>query len=145
MRCTRLVTLALFLPLLSAPATAHEVLHEVEDSQSVVVHLFYADGTPFSYESCEARFANEDVPYVVGFTDANGRFAFVPDRAGTWRIQATSEDGHGAEITLEVDASLAAVSRGGSVADRFLRILAGVGLLLGIFGVLSLTRRRRER
>jgi nickel transport protein len=145
MRCARLITLALLLHALPAPANAHEVLHEVEDSKAIVVRLFFADGSPFSYESCEARFEDEDVPYLVGFTDANGRFAFVPDRAGTWRIQATSEDGHGTEVTLEVDASLAAVSRGGSLADRFLRIVAGVGLLLGIFGVLSLTRRRRER
>lgn len=131
--------------LLHAPALAHEVEHVVEDPKAVVVRLTYADSTAFSYESCEARYEEEDVPYLAGFTDANGRFAFVPDRAGTWRIQATSGDGHGTEITLAVDANLTAVSRGGSVADRFLRILAGVGLLLGVFGVLSLTRGRRER
>jgi nickel transport protein len=140
MRFACLIPLAL---LLHASAAAHEVLHEVEDSKAVVVRFSYADGTPFTYESCEARYDKEDVPYLAGFTDANGRFAFVPDRAGTWRIQAISGDGHGTEITLEVDASLAAVLVGGSVADRFLRILAGVGLLLGVFGVLSLTRRRR--
>jgi hypothetical protein len=77
----------------------------------------------------------------VGRTDRNGRIVFVPDRPGTWRVRAFSEDGHGVDETVAVDA--VAGPRRGSPADRTSRIIAGLGIILGLFGGIALFYRRR--
>ena len=123
-----------------SPAFAHEVTHRVENQgAAVVVTLGYADGTIFSYESVEIFRPGESVPFQVGRTDALGRVTFLPDRAGAWRLKAFSEEGHGVDFTLETDAAGAVVaSGGGGLSDRYPRLIGGLAILLGAFGLMSL-------
>lgn len=127
-----------------SPVHAHEILHTTAESGAVIVTLTYGDGSPFSFESYELFRPGEDVPFQVGRTDRAGRIVFIPGVGGTWRIRAFSEDGHGADISVDVDAGAPAVQTGARSLGRHEKILIGVGCILGIFGIISLWCRRRN-
>jgi nickel transport protein len=127
-----------------APALAHDLQYAVEPGRALVVRLFYSDSARFSYEGYEVFRGDETVPFQVGRTDALGRLAVLPDRAGRWRIKATSGDGHGVNITVEVDAAAVVTAVDRPLFDRYARVLTGVGLLFGLFGLLSLYHLRRK-
>ena len=85
-------------------AVAHDLQYSIDEGAAVYVKLFFGDGNEFSFESYEIYRAGEEIPFQVGRTDAHGRLVFLPDRAGTWRIKAFSEDGHGVDFSLTTGA-----------------------------------------
>lgn len=125
-------------------AAAHGLNHDFAGDRAVVVTLTYDDGAPFSFESCEVTPPGEHTPSQVGRTDRRGRVVFLPDRAGNWRVRVTSEDGHGADLTVPVGADLLPSGKQTAGPSRFAKIVTGVSVLFGIFGVTALfiTRRR---
>ena len=132
---------------------AHELMHEVTRGTAVVIELSEPDGTLFSHEPYEIHRAGEEMPFQTGRTDAQGRIVFVPDRHATWRVRTFSEDGHGADFTLEAGpgetagaggAGAATTAPGRSRLARGPKILVGLSLLFGLFGVISLFARRRS-
>lgn len=138
-----LLPLLPLLLILSTRAAAHDLRHTVTQDGAIVVEFFYPDETPFSYEQYEIYRPGEDVPFQVGRSDALGRIAFVPDRAGDWKVKAFSEDGHGLEVTVAGgDGNRAAETRR-PLIERYARLFAGLGLILGAFGVWSLFMRRK--
>ena len=127
---------------LPGQALAHDLQHQTEEGAAVSVRFFFADGSDFSFESYEVYRAGDEVPFQVGRTDLKGRVVFLPDRAGTWRIKAFSEDGHGADLSF----STGAKGVGGDVSqpllERHLRLITGVSLIFGAFGLVALLARR---
>jgi nickel transport protein len=144
-RAARAATLAalFFLSWLATPAAAHDVRHSVTAGEAVVIELFYAEGTPFTYESYEIYREGEEAPVQVGRTDHLGRIAFLPDRAGRWRVKAFSEDGHGLDFTLETDERQILREEEKPLYERYQRIAVGLAVILGLFGLLMLVYRRR--
>lgn len=144
-RLHRLRTGLFWLAWLSGPpAWGHDLQYELSRSQAVIIKLFYADATPFSFESYEIAAEGEPLPVQVGRTDAQGRIAFLPDRAGRWRLKVISEDGHGLDvvITTEAEAQIQGVDR--PLYERYGRVLVGMALILGVFGFVSLFIRKRN-
>ena len=130
--------------LLAPPAAAHEVVVDVAHREAVILTLAEEDGTPFADEAWGIYLAGEEAPYRSGRTDGDGRIVFVPELAGTWRLLAASAHGHGVDVTFEI-------SEGGGVSvgersrfDRAPRLLAGLGYVLGAFGILQLVTGRRR-
>jgi len=124
-------------------ATAHDLRHSIEEGVAVTVKLFFADGNEFSFESYEVYRAGEEIPFQVGRTDALGRIVFRPDQAGSWRIKAFSEDGHGADFSLTTGAQGGIESVDRSLFERNSRLVVGVSIIFGIFGLVSLFARRK--
>jgi nickel transport protein len=124
-------------------AAAHDLRHSIEEGAAVTVQLFFADGNEFSFESYEVYYAGEEIPFQAGRTDARGRLAFLPDRAGTWRIKAFSEDGHGADLSLTTGAQGGVESADRSLFERHSRLVVGVSIIFGIFGLVSLFARKK--
>lgn len=135
-------TLPLLL-LLSTHAAAHDLRHTVTQEGAIVVELFYPDKTPFSYEGYEIYRPGDDVPFQVGRSDALGRIVFMPDRAGAWKLKAFAEDGHGAEFTVTSKGAGKLSDADKPLVERYARVFAGLGLIMGVFGIWSLFRRRR--
>jgi nickel transport protein len=127
-----------------ANVASHELRHVVTRTDAVVVELFYPDNTKFSNQRCEIYRSGEDTPFQVGTTDERGRIVFVPDRSGAWRIRAFSEDGHGVDFTIDVDAEELIAESNGTLFDRFSKIIVGLSLIVGIFGVVALSLARRR-
>ena len=129
---------------LARPATAHDLQYSVSGNQAVVVKLFYVDNTPFTFEGYEIYRAGEKLPYQVGRTDSQGRIAFLPDRAGDWRIRAISEDGHGLDFTVTTDASARVEASDKPAYERYGRIVVGSAVIIGLFGFMSLYVKRKK-
>ena len=144
MRGAAAIALLLFL-WLPERAAAHDLRHSIEGGEAVTVKLFFADGNEFSFESYEVYRAGDEIPFQVGRTDLEGRVVFLPDRAGTWRIKAFSEDGHGADFSFSTDLKGGAQDANRSFLERHLRIVVGVSLIFGVFGLVNLLMRKGER
>lgn len=137
------VLVALSTALLAGTLQAHSLNFSAQPGSAVIVELRYADGSPFSYESAEIYRPAETVPFLAGRTDANGRLAFVPDRAGDWRVRAFSEDGHGGDFTVAAtsdDRSPAPSTRLGTVGG----LTVGLAVIFGLFGLWSVFMRRKS-
>lgn len=137
-----LITALLCLTAVS-PLRAHDLQYSVGGAQAVVIRLAYLGAGPFAFEAYEIYREGEKLPYQVGRTDGQGRIAFLPDRAGTWRVKAFSADGHGIDFKLETDASASPTGFEKTAFERYGGIVTGVALLLGLFGLLSLFLRRK--
>ena len=86
----------------SAPAWAHGVGYHIDNSQTACIRIAYDDGEPMSYAKVKVFGpGNAAIEHQNGRTDKNGRFAFVPDTPGPWRVEAG--DGMGHAIKAEVN------------------------------------------
>ncbi len=133
-----------FLLLCILPAWAHSVDYQVDSQQAVTVTVRSGEDV-MSYSEYELFGPGEEQPFQLGRTDAHGRLTFLPDRPGGWlaRVKADSDHGlHGVTVEIEVDEDQVVVSHSAPVVARHTRLLTGIGFLLGIFGAISLFRRR---
>jgi nickel transport protein len=126
------------------PALGHDLQHTIAEGDAVVVKLSYPDNTPFSYESYEVFRTGEKRPFQIGRTDNYGRIVFLPDRRGEWRVRAFSEDGHGVDFTFETDKGSVSGESTRASLGRGARILVGLAILFGVFGIVSLLYGRRK-
>jgi len=131
--------------LLPVRALAHDLHYSVEQGPAVCVKLHFGGGEEFSFETYEIYRSGEEIPFQVGRTDVKGRLVFLPDRPGTWRVKAFSEDGHGVDISVTTDAKGGVEGATEPRFDRHARIIMGVALIFGIFGLINLFVRRRSR
>lgn len=155
-RSTATLLAGITLLALSAPARAHEVLHEVQRGRAVAVHAWFPDGESLAYVQAEVFSpADAKIPYWKGRTDRNGWLAFVPDAGGSWRVRIIDSTGHGLDTTVEIPtpgtpgsapgrAAGAEPSVGASLAV-VLRPVLGVALIAAIFGLLFLRGRRIKK
>jgi len=143
MKLTRLLLLASAI-FATWPACAHDLQYSVGHGQAVVIRMFYVDNTPFTFEGYEITREGEKLPYQVGRTDSQGRIAFLPDRAATWRIKTISEDGHGLDFKISTDAAAMLSGAEKPFFERYARIAVGVAVILGLFGFLSLYLKRKK-
>ncbi len=105
-----LAGLSLFL---TGGALAHGVGYRQPQQPPVALEFFYSTGEPMSYREAKVFSpADEKFAHQTGRTDAAGRFAFVPDVAGTWRTVVRDEEGHQAEAEIAVTEAMLS---GGSV------------------------------
>ena len=139
-------------------ALAHGVgYREARGLSPLALEFFYSTGEPMSYREAKVfspadeKFANQ-----TGRTDAAGRFAFVPDVPGTWRVVVRDEEGH--QATAELDVTEALLNGGGVKSEAapapaaassnppeglelLIRAALGVSLLFNLT-VFTLLRRR---
>ena len=144
--------------LFGGEALAHGVGYREAAFPSVALEFFYSTGEPMSYREAKVfspadeKFANQ-----TGRTDAVGRFAFVPDVPGLWRVVVRDEEGHQAEAELDVTEAL--LKGGSSVKSEatsippadsnnppegfelLLRAVLGVSLLFNLSAFVLLRRR----
>jgi nickel transport protein len=138
-----LVLLLSLLPFCPA-AAAHELHHSLSRSEAAVIQLFHEDGAPFAFETYEIYREGEEAPAQVGRTDRGGRIAFLPERAGRWRVKAFSEDGHGLDFTVDTGEGDPFSEEGRPLYERYQRIVVGLAVILGLFGLLMLVFRKRS-
>ncbi|WP_028949953.1 hypothetical protein [Sulfurihydrogenibium subterraneum] len=130
-----ILSLLLFL---TVSVFAHDLQHSVKKvDDTVVISFYFPDGTKFSYENFEIYRDGEKIPFQVGRTDALGRVVFVPDKEGNWSVKIFSEDGHGSTVKVSVEKA-GYVSLDEGVFKRYEKVFVGIGLILGIFGFISI-------
>jgi len=137
----------LLLLLLCGLASAHTVDYQIDGKQAVVVTVRLAE-EPAGYSEYEL-FAPDsaEIPFQLGRSDALGRIAFVPDKPGLWRmkVSADSQHGlHGQEIEIKVDEKMVAQIDSRPLVSTHTRLVVGISLLFGLFGLISLFRSKKK-
>ena len=90
------------LGLFAGMASAHGVNYQESGLRPVALDFFYSTGELMSYLKAEVFSpSDEKIAYQSGRTDAGGRFAFVPDKPGKWRVVVNDDDGHRAAAAVD--------------------------------------------
>ncbi len=140
-----LVALMALLGAPPCPAIAHQVLYDVSRGEAVIVALSYGDGSPLARERYDLYCDEEETPVQSGYTDAEGRVVFLPGREAIWRVRIFTDDGHGADFNFEAGPSTTVpVELNKPLVERYAGLVAGVGIIFGVFGLLALFIRRRR-
>ncbi len=129
--------------LLALSLSAHDLHHKVLNQEAVVVAFSFGGESDFSYQSYEVYAPNSEIPFAVGRTDKLSRVIFIPDRQGEWMVKVMSEDGHGAEVKVTIDKDFGVQAYSQTFFEKFQKVLVGIALIFGVFGVLTMIRRRK--
>jgi nickel transport protein len=127
---------------------AHGLKTESGSAKAAVLTVEYENGIPFSYEQYEIFSPGADqenqAPFQVGRTDANGRIIFTPDKSGTWTVKYTSDDGHGGKTEIMIDDSDVMAKKNKSIFERLEKMLSAAGFIVGLTGIGSLIYTRKK-
>jgi nickel transport protein len=123
----------------------HGLQHEVTNSRAVVVKCYFSDGERFAYESYEVYPPEAKTPTQTGRTDSQGRLIFLPDKPGKWSIKVSADDGHGLNLSVAIGEDAVVSDAQKPLPVRFPRIIAGLGYVFGIIGLLSLFYRKKRK
>ncbi|MCF6291639.1 MAG: hypothetical protein L3J03_11675 [Desulfobacterales bacterium] len=137
--------LILLFPAADRPAAAHGIRYST-GTGGIVVKAFFDDNRPAAEMFVSIFAPGREDRFQSGKTDKNGRFAFFPDRAGTWEILVYDRMGHRLQIKVPVDKGLRlqeSVEPDG--LERYLKILLGLGIIAVIFFSLWLLNKIRGK
>jgi nickel transport protein len=132
--------------LLTSSAYAHSIHYEVQQ-KGISVRVFYSEKDPASYSSYELFGPGDTLPHQTGRTDKNGFASFFPDRAGIWKIKIWGESSHGfhgVTIDVKVNEALQLQSFGRPLVATHTKLIVGISLIFGLFGIYALLRSRRS-
>lgn len=131
---------------LNSPAYSHTINYDVQQ-KGIAVRIFYSADDPASYSQYEVYGPGDSEPHQTGRTDKNGFVAFVPDRPDIWKIKVLGESSHGfhgVTIEVKVDEALNLKSFSKPLVAIYTKLIIGVSLIFGIFGLYSLIRSRKR-
>lgn len=135
----------------ASPAYGHGVNFGIFHEQAMAVRFSYADGEPMSYVEVMVfgPQSSSDLEFQNGRTDARGAFAFVPDRAGTWRVEAWDGLGHKGIINVPVakDHSAPPPATQDPRPENGptpLKVLLGLSIIANLALALVVIRRKKE-
>ncbi len=141
------------------PVAAHGTgCRILSDNKAMTAEFYYSDGEAMSYAGVLVFGpGDEKTEYQNGRTDRNGRFAFYPDKNGTWRIEANDGMGHKAQAAVEVREEKSAEteaeknispshaeSGNKGTSSMLLKSVLGLSLIFNIFFVIYLWKRNRQ-
>jgi nickel transport protein len=133
--------------LFTSSAYPHSINYEVQQ-KGISVRIFYSEKDPASYSEYELFGPGDTQPHQTGRTDKNGFISFFPERAGIWKIKVWGESSHGyhgVTIDVKVDEALNLKSFSKPLAATHTKLIVGVSLIFGIFGIYALLKSRRSR
>lgn len=133
----------------AAQAPAHALYAaDTRHDGVVLVQFAYSSGEQPTYAKVEVYSpADDKVEFQNGRTDAQGRFAFMPDTPGRWRIIMADNMGHRVEHPVEIAATGSSTAGNASAAgpggfSLSLRILLGLSLLANMALAVAMLHRR---
>ena len=142
MQRKEIIFLSLLISALPSSVFAHGVEGKV-DAGGVVVTAQYHSGEPMNYARVKISAPEGQLPFQSGRTDRNGRFCFVPDLPGDWKVVVDDEMGHRLEIRVPVNEDLVWKENqdsGGTRRtgfSRYQKALMGICIIFGLFGIFS--------
>jgi nickel transport protein len=135
------------LSLFPGESQGHSLNYHVEQ-KGIAVRAFYTDKDPASYSQYEIYGPGdrEDIPHQTGRTDKNGFLAFVPDKAGTWKVKLWGESSHGyhgftADVKVDKEFGLESFSK--PLLATHTKFITGVSLIFGLFGIYAYLKSRK--
>jgi nickel transport protein len=145
----RIFAMALFQLVLlgvQSPLHGHTVNYEAQQ-KGMAVRVFYTAKDPASYSEFEVYGPGDTLPHQTGRTDKNGFVAFVPDRAGPWKLKVLGESAHGfhgVTIDVNVDQDLNLESFSKPLVATSTKLITGISLIIGVFGIYAFIKSRKK-
>lgn len=132
-----MVTVAIF------AAHAHTVAGRSLDGKAAIVEFRYSDSQPMAYAAVRVFAPDVVEVWQSGRTDGSGRFAFVPDRVGDWRVEARDEENHVAQLAITIDGNISVTAS----LSRFwgLVLWGSIGLNLVLLALMLTGAERKGR
>ena len=129
----RKLALVLVFTLWVCEASAHGVGYRQSEFRAVSLEFFYSTGEKMSYREAKV-YSPSDEKFAVqtGRTDEQGRFAFVPDVPGEWRVIVRDEEGHQCTAAVNISESLSATVHDEGSGELWLRAVLGVSIIFNI-------------
>ena len=126
---------------LSAGAFAHGVGFKRSELQAIPLEFSYSTGEKMSYSEVKI-YSPKDSKFAVqtGRTDEEGRFAFIPDVSGDWRVTVSDGQGHLCEAVINANAVEVEVKP--SDSSLVIPALLGVSIIFNI--ALFIVNRRKS-
>ncbi len=82
--------------------SAHGTGYRYSALSAVALEFMYSTGEAMSYREAKVFSpSDEKFAYQSGRTDEKGRYSFVPDSPGVWRVIVRDEEGH--QCTAEIN------------------------------------------
>ena len=137
----------LFLLIFNGKIFAHGTGYRLSNLKAVPLEFFYSTGEKMSYREVKV-FSPKDQKFPIqsGRTDEEGRFAFIPDCSGDWRVIARDEEGHQCEAKIKIDNlsvnTLKSPLKTGDRNGKIFNALLGVSL---IFNIAAFVRLRSKK
>lgn len=123
----------LMLALWASKAFAHGVGFRRSALPAVALEFMYSTGEMMSYREARVFSPNDDKFAVqTGRTDEKGRFAFIPDLPGDWRVIVRDEEGHQCEAVVNISDEGSAVKEDSTQPEILIRALLGVSIIMNI-------------
>ncbi|MDX2179057.1 MAG: hypothetical protein SFV18_05645 [Bryobacteraceae bacterium] len=127
---------------LAATAAAHDLtLTAKSEGPAVIVTAAYA-GTEACTFAAVTIFNPSGKEHQSGRSDASGRFAFVPNALGDWKVVIDDEIGHRQELKI-VAGEAGTIAAGAQ--PLWQKAVTGLALIFGITGFLYGWKRRAAR
>lgn len=150
---------------MSCNALAHGTDYRlINKDNGVAAEFFYSDKTPMRYAQILVFSPeNQKVEYQNGRTDQNGRFVFLPEIPGQWRVKVNDGMGHAVNASVTVNfpalesksgntplnSQHPEVSKGKtpffSQASMAVKLVLGLSILLNLFLGVSAWKRKPNR
>lgn len=95
---------ALLVLALPAPdAAAHTAGGRILSGKAAIAEFRFSDGSPMAFADVKVFSPSQEL-WLAGRADGAGRFAFMPDKAGEWALEAREAEGHSARLSLGIAA-----------------------------------------
>lgn len=122
------------------------IIESVENPPVIIFRASYEGAEPVQEGSVSIFSPDSEDEFQIGLTDLHGKFAFVPDQTGKWKIEVDDEFGHRKVEFIQITSNFLQSSKAsserterntGSPEVPFLyKILTGLGCIFGITGIL---------
>jgi nickel transport protein len=130
----------------SPPCGFCHTIHYSVEPKGMTVRVFYSPDDPASYAEYEVFGPGDTEPYQIGRTDRSGCVSLLPDRPGEWKVKVLGESAHGFHgitIELRVDEALMLEGFTKPLVATHTKVITGVAIIFGIFGLYALWRSRK--
>lgn len=137
----------LFLFIFFKPPVHGHSIHYAVVQNGISVRFFYSANDPASYSEYEVYGPGDNQPHQTGRTDRNGYVSFFPERPGIWKVKMMGESSHGfhgVTIDVNVNQSLGLESFSKPLVATHTKLITGVSIIFGLFGIYALWRSRKR-
>ncbi len=124
-------------------ARAHGVTHSFSTEKALLLQTAYSDGSPMSFAKVVVFSPSDSkVEHQNGRTDKNGRFAFLPDEQGEWRITVNDGMGHAFTRQIRIDNPTDPVLPAPQSRNTVNTPIVIAGVVIGLLGIAYYLRAR---
>ncbi len=107
------------------------------------IKVYYENGTPMSFADYKI-YSPDGKIFAEGMTDKKGRFLFMPDKKGRWKIEVDDGMGHGFVKTFNIEnPEKPLFTQKGNIPFYF-KFITGISLIIGFTGIFFYITARKK-